>query len=140
MRLCDIFREDFLQNKSAKTLDVLHESQIRYCVGMKLFLILFSTNNFMLVEVLPVNSLILMKGCPSFLSLLPLQCHIEELSIQKSSTGFTKFASCKTKYLLLLQEVFSFVSLTMETTLHRKPACTGKLQSIFPCSLAYFIS
>jgi hypothetical protein len=94
----------------------------------------------MLVEVLTVNSLILMKGCPSFLALLLLKCHIEGLSIQKSSTSFTKFASCKTKYLLLLQEVFSIVPLTMETTLHRKPDCTGKLQSVFPCSLAYFIS
>ena len=42
-----------------------------------------STNNFMLVEVFSVNSFILMKGCPSFMVLLPLECHIKGLSMQK---------------------------------------------------------
>jgi len=29
--------EDFLQNKSAKTLALLHESQVYYTIGIKLF-------------------------------------------------------------------------------------------------------
>ena len=55
-------------------------------------------------------------------------------------SSFTKCSNSKTKYLLQLQGLLSVVSLTMETTLHRKLACTGKLQSVFPFSLAYFIS
>jgi len=60
--------------------------------------------------------------------------------MQKSQKRFTIFSSSKKKYLLQLQGLFSVVFLTMETILHRKLASTGKQQSVFLCSLAYFIS
>jgi len=80
----------------------------------------------MLVEVFSVNSFILTKGCPSFLVLLTLAAPYQRtIYVKKSQTSFTKFSSSKKKYLLQLQGVFSVVSLTMETTLHRKLASTG---------------
>jgi len=35
---CGIFREDFLQNKSTKTLTFFHESQVYSTIGIKLIL------------------------------------------------------------------------------------------------------
>ena len=99
-----------------------------------------STNNFMLVEVFSVNSFIVMKGSPSFLVLLTVRVPYWRTIYAKSQTSFTKFSSSKTKCVLQLQGLFYVVSLTMEKTLHRKLASTGKIECVFLCSLAYFIS
>ena len=98
-------------------------------------------NNIMLVKLLSVIPFILTKGCPCFFFLLTPYSATSKYHPGKKNvkTSCTKFANSKMKYFHQLQGVFFVMSLSMESTLHRKPASTAKLQS-FSTAVQHILS